>query len=60
MDRCKDSIIRLKEVQRRTGLPRSSIYEKGSRKTFPKPIKLGERAAGWYLSDVENWIANPR
>jgi len=25
---------------------------------FPKRIKIGERRVGWYLSDVEAWLAD--
>jgi hypothetical protein len=30
----------------------------GQSGTFPQPVKLGARAIGWILSDVENWIAS--
>ena len=25
--------------------------------TFPAPIKLGPKASGWLVSEVQNWIA---
>jgi prophage regulatory protein len=50
------SIERLPAVLNRTGLSRSSIYLKVNKGTFPKPIKLGERAIGWIASDIDQWI----
>lgn len=50
-------VLRLREVILRTGLSRSTIYERMSRGAFPRPIRLGERAVGWRDSDIEAWIA---
>jgi prophage regulatory protein len=49
-----ESILRLKEVQRVTGLSRTPIY---STPGFPKPVKIGSQASGWVRSEVEAWIA---
>lgn len=49
-------ILRLAEVTRSTGLPRSSLYAKIADGTFPSPIKLGERSVGWPAEDVYAWI----
>ena len=24
--------------------------------TFPKPVQLGERAVGWRLSEIDDWL----
>lgn len=56
MDTQAETIIRLPQVMKRTGLSRSTIYayiEKGS---FPKPFKIALRAVGWYESEVNAWI----
>jgi prophage regulatory protein len=50
-------LLRLPAVLERTGLSRSSIYRAEANGTFPKHIKLGERASAWLASDVERWIA---
>ena len=50
-------IIRRPEVQRVTGLRRSSIYALMSAGTFPKAVPLGPRAVGWLASEVAAWIA---
>lgn len=53
-----ESILRLPEVQSRTGLSRSTIYEKLSQTppAFPAPISLGKRAIGFVESEVNDWI----
>lgn len=50
-------ILRLKEVQRMTGLSRSTIYAEIAKGNFPKQVKLtGTRSVGWYESVVVEWI----
>jgi prophage regulatory protein len=51
------SILRRKQVEARTGLARSTIYDHIKAGTFPRSIPLGARAVGWLESDVSNWIA---
>jgi prophage regulatory protein len=51
------TILRLPEVKARTGLSRSSIYQKVSENSFPVPVSLGgKRAVGWIESEVQVWI----
>ena len=49
-------IIRMADVQARTGLSRSTIYQWVSDGSFPQPIRLGARAVGWIESEVDAWI----
>ena len=49
-------IIRLQEVQFRTSLPRSSIYDLIKKGLFPKQIKLMARSVGWLESEIDEWI----
>lgn len=49
-------IIRLPAVMKMTGLARSTVYKYIAEQRFPKQIKLGARAAGWLLTEVEEWI----
>ena len=49
-------IIRPPEVLVRTGLSRSSVYERMKDKTFPAAIGLGGRSVGWLESEVTDWI----
>ena len=58
-------IIRLPELKERTGLSKSSIYDRMDVRSrrhdpdFPRPIKLGVTkysAVGWSADAVETWI----
>jgi len=49
-------IIRRKEVEKLTGLARSTIYLRIQKGTFPKPIKLGEYTSGWIEEEINQWI----
>lgn len=49
-------LLRQREVQAMTTIPRSTLYAKVANGTFPKPVKLGERAAAWRESDVIAWM----
>lgn len=48
--------IRRKEVENRTGLSRSAIYEHMSKGTFPKNYKIGHRAVAWLEADITQWM----
>jgi prophage regulatory protein len=50
------SILRRKQVEKRTGLSRSTIYLRIQNGTFPRPIKLGARAVGWLENEIEAWL----
>lgn len=52
-----DRIIRLSEVKSKTGLSRSSIYERIKNGSFPSPIKITNHAVGWIEKEVDGWIA---
>lgn len=49
-------ILRIQEVIKKTGLSRSNLYDMVRKGEFPAPLKLGERASGWLVSEVEAWI----
>lgn len=49
-------ILRRREVQARTGLGRSTIYDGIQAGTFPRPIQLGPRSVGWIESEVTAWL----
>lgn len=59
IDRRGDSLLRMPEVQRRTGLSTTSIYRKLSDHTFPPQVRLGPKMVAWYQSDIERFIADP-
>ncbi len=49
-------ILRLPEVSRQTGLPRSTIYALLAKNEFPLPVKLSQRSVGWVESEITTWI----
>lgn len=57
------TIVRLKQVERMTGLARSSIYNRMDSRsryfdpTFPRSFPLGEKGAavGWYEHEIQEW-----
>ena len=50
------TIVRLREVERMTGLRRSSIYQRAAERSFQRPLKLGERASGWLRREIVAWV----
>ena len=50
-------ILRRKQVEKTTGLSRSSIYLAMKEGKFPKQISLGARAVGWIESEIEEWLS---
>ena len=50
-------ILRRREVEARTGLGCSTIYEGVKAGTFPAPIQLGPKSVGWLESEVNGWLA---
>lgn len=52
-----DPHIRLREVERITGLSKSSIYRLEALGIFPKRVKLSERASAWKASEISRFLA---
>ena len=50
-------ILRRPEVEARTGLACSTIYDGIKAGTFPAPVKLGPQAVGWVESEINEWLA---
>lgn len=50
------TLLRLPAVIQRVGYKKPTIYAKIKDGTFPKPVKLGERAVAWQESEIEVWI----
>ena len=49
-------LIRLREVQHRVGLSRSSIYRFMAEGTFPTPVHLGSRSVAWIEHEIDAWL----
>jgi prophage regulatory protein len=56
-DPARAAILRRPQVEQRTGLSRSTLYQYSKDGDFPKPVRLGLRAVGWLESDISDWIA---
>jgi predicted DNA-binding transcriptional regulator AlpA len=57
--RAPTAIMRRAEVERETGLSRSTIYGRIKAGTFPPPVRLGARSVGWRSADIEAFLASP-
>ncbi|HLS81310.1 MAG TPA: AlpA family phage regulatory protein [Steroidobacter sp.] len=49
-------ILRLPQVIDKTGLGRDSIYRGGREDWFPKPVKISERASGWFEDEIDAYL----
>lgn len=49
-------LLRRPEVEARTGLSRSTLYDWMKRGEFPQPVKLGARIVAWREGDVTEWL----
>lgn len=50
------SLVRLSEVQRRTGYSKAWIYRLMSHGKFPASVKIGTRAIAFVESEIDEWI----
>ena len=50
-------VLRRRQVEARTGLPRSSLYVLIAEGRFPAPIRLTIKTVGWLEHEVDAWIA---
>ena len=51
-----DRLLRRREVEKITGLGRSSIYRLMQEGDFPRPVKVGPSAVRWRESEVNAWV----
>ena len=50
------NFIRIKDVMKKTGIARSTLWLWVSENKFPKPIKLSPRITVWEEEKVDNWM----
>lgn len=48
--------LRIRDVMRETGLPRSTIYRKIKIGVFPGPVRLSLKISAWEASRVRAWV----
>ncbi len=51
-----NSLLRLPDVQKLTGLSRSSVYRLEATGDFPKRVRLSERATAWREDELLEWL----
>lgn len=53
------TLMKRREVQRKTSLPRTTMAREIELGTFPAPIKITSgRSIAWVSTDVDKWIAD--
>ncbi len=50
-----EKFLRRAQIEKLTGLSRSTIYDRVKAGSFPKPIKIGDRAVAWLQSEIDAW-----
>ena len=55
-DNSVERIIRASELQKITGLSRTTLWRLENKGDFPRRIKLGAGSVGWRNSEVTQWI----
>lgn len=55
-NRKRIEILRVKEVQKLTGLSRSSLWRKVKSCSMPSPVKLGANSIGFYAHEIEAYL----
>lgn len=56
--RTKHVLLRLERVMELTGQSRNQLYVAMRKGVFPRPVKIGERAAAWVQAEVQKWISD--
>lgn len=51
-----DRLLRMPDVEKATGLKKSTIYELMRENRFPQCIRLGRRLSAWPESRIQRWV----
>jgi prophage regulatory protein len=57
-DHASARLLRLRDVQHRVGLGRSTIYRWMEEAKFPRPHPIGDHSVRWLESDIDAWIVS--
>ncbi len=49
--------LKLQEVLRLVSLSCTTVYRMMSLGEFPRPVRVGRRAARWHSDEIEEWLA---
>ena len=55
--RMEQRIMRRPEVLETVGIAVSTLYDWVASGRFPRPIRLGPKAVGWRVTDIDQWLA---
>ena len=50
-------LLTRREVERRVGMGRSSVYRAMREGRFPEPLRIGPKSVRWSSHEIEAWIA---
>ena len=51
-------LLRRHQLEANLGISRSTIHQMMASGEFPQPLKIGRRAVGWRVEDVQEWLDN--
>ena len=51
-----ESLLRINDVLRRTGLSAPTLYRLIRANAFPRQVQIAERCSAWIESEVSAWI----
>jgi prophage regulatory protein len=57
MDDFSIQLFRLRDVEKLTGLSKSSVYRLEALNEFPQRVKLSARASAWKSDEILAWMA---
>lgn len=49
-------LLRMSQVRESVGLSKTQLYRLIAAGQFPQQIKIGSRASGWLLEEVDQWV----
>jgi len=53
-------VLKIRGTADKVGMCQSAIYAAVAAGSFPPPVKLGQRAAGWIESELDQWLEQRR
>ena len=56
MMKMHDRLLRRREVEKITGIGRSSIYRLMKKGKFPRGVRIGSKVVRWRLSEIMAWL----
>lgn len=59
-DMIEDRLVKLYEIERMTGISRSTLYRMKAEGDFIPEVRTGKRQYAFWLSDVISWLESRR